>query len=100
MKFDRFTKVLLMLIVMLLAFSCARDLGRQSNSGGGANNSSPLDILRPTPAQAQSQAKWEYYWLYVSGASPDVGELNRLGAEGWEVAGIAGIGILLKRRTN
>ncbi len=38
MKFDRFVKVMLVLIALLLFFNCAKDLNPLSNSGGNTNN--------------------------------------------------------------
>jgi hypothetical protein len=38
MKIDRFVKVMLVLIVVLLALNCAKDLTLSSNSRGGSNN--------------------------------------------------------------
>jgi hypothetical protein len=41
MKVDRFVKVMLVLIAVLLALNCAKDLNLSSNSRGSSSNLSP-----------------------------------------------------------
>jgi len=62
-----------------------------------------LTLMRPQPAEARDNPKWEY--AYVNGKLqsifpfPDADTLNLHGKQGWEVVAPVGNGtVLLKRR--
>jgi hypothetical protein len=99
MKIDRFVRVMLVLIALLLALNCVKDLKQHSNSDGSSNNLAALDILQPSSVEAQTSVKWEYV---LTKQNISVTDLNTLGEVGWELVDIIESSgqAALKRRKN
>ena len=55
MKMDRFIKVMLVLIVLLLAFNCAKDINLSSNSGNSSTSSSNSGSRNSTTSSNASE---------------------------------------------
>ena len=57
MKIDRFVKVMLVLIGLLLAFNCAKDINLSSNSGGNSSNLPNNSGTRNSPTSSNASGR-------------------------------------------
>jgi preprotein translocase subunit SecF len=101
MRIDRFVKVMLVLIVVLLALNCAKDLNLSSDSHGNSNipaRSSSTPTFERTVEAAPTQYK--VISLNVNKSdNPGVVQqvLNQQSAEGWAYVGEAS-GVLIFKK--
>jgi predicted extracellular nuclease len=116
MKIDRFVKAMLVLIALLLALNCAKDLTRSSNSRGGSSNpaansasSSNMASSKPsdeTPGPSIFETEVEaasaptflqigktYTFMQGSGGRTDV-EVLEIQSTGWIKGKDIGLGVV------
>jgi hypothetical protein len=100
MKIDRFVRVMLVLIALLLALNCVSSFVNASNSRGNASMATPgssATTLIENKVEAAPPAV--QYTVFDSGGElyAALKELNQRAASGWEYAGSVGNIMIFKK---
>jgi hypothetical protein len=101
MRIDRFVKVMLVLIVVLLALNCAKDLNLSSDSHRNANLSarnSSTPIFERTVEAAPPQYKAVVGPINAQNDASGVQRaLDQQSAQGWEYVGSVSMVLIFKK---
>jgi hypothetical protein len=110
MKIDRFVKVILVLIAVLLALNCAKAFGNSSDTHGNSNSSagsSRTPILESTVEAAAEPSALQVGKTQYKAVAAMVDALNdangvqrtldQQSAQGWEYVGSVGVVLIFKK---